>query len=50
MLKSKKAQIGLHMWGFADIFIILFGVILGLALAWFGLNNGYLPTAYFCPA
>ncbi len=49
MMNKKAQMMGMHMWGFADIFIILFGVILGVALTWYGLNNGYLPLSYFCP-
>jgi hypothetical protein len=44
---DKKAQ-GFHSWGTTDLFIIIFGVIIGIALVYFGLTRGFIPSDFFC--
>ncbi|MEM2873861.1 MAG: hypothetical protein QW063_00175 [Candidatus Nanoarchaeia archaeon] len=31
---DKKGQ-GMHMWGATDIFLLLFGIIIGIVLMWY---------------
>lgn len=45
---NKKAQ-GMHMWGGTDAIIILVGVIIGLAIAWYGISSGWPVVSGFCP-
>ncbi len=46
---NRKGQM-MHMASGLDLVIILIGIIIGLFIAWWGLNNGYLPAGMFCPA
>ena len=48
MVFGKKAQ-GMHTASGMDIVIVLIGVVLGIVLVWYGLNNGILPSGMFCP-
>ncbi len=45
---GKKAQ-GMHVASGLDLVIILIGVIIGVFLVYYGLNNGWLPSGAFCP-
>ena len=40
----KKGQMGMHMWGFADIFIFLAGAIAAVIVLWY-LGYLNLPVA-----
>ena len=44
---SKKAQ--MHMASPLDLVIILIGVVIGLAVAWYGIANGWPIVSGFCP-
>lgn len=49
MFFSKKAQM-IHMASPLDLVIILIGVMIGLALAWYGIANGWPVVSGFCPS
>ncbi|MBI4095316.1 MAG: hypothetical protein HY438_00485 [DPANN group archaeon] len=46
---GKKAQ-GMHTASGLDLVIILIGVIIGVAVVYYGLHGGWLPSGTFCPA
>jgi hypothetical protein len=48
-LKTKKAMMGMHTFGGLDIVIVLVGVIIGIALVWYGIQQGWMPQDIFCP-
>jgi len=48
MVFGKKAQM-MHQASGMDLVIILIGVVLGIVLVWYGVNNGWLPSSMFCP-
>ena len=43
---SKKAQ--MHMASPLDLVIILIGVVIGVALCWYGIQNGWPVVSGFC--